>query len=212
MNKKIAVFFCLSFIFSSYLFSEENQKAKDRNAVGTYALIQSQKSGGGFSFSIPVFQKNDFVIREEINLNLYFSNSPLTHTNLLTAGDKIHFGSLKTINGFIFRSYGYAKCEYGFTWNDEYKPFSQAPSILEIGGAGGFEYLYSPEKSFFIEFGGGAAVKSWGPIPLENFAAGSFKGGYVCITTGAKYYFQDEETNFYFNWTDEFKYGFRKGF
>jgi len=189
MNKRILSLIFASVFLSSFLFCQETIKSKDKMAMGTYALIQSQKSGGGFSFAVPVFQKNDFVIREELNLNLYFSNVPLSQAKFVSIGDKIHFGSLKEINGFSFRSYGYAKCEYGFTWNNENQPFTQAPTILEMGGAGGFEFLYSSKKSFFIEFGGGSAIKSWGNISLEDFASGSFKGGYVCITTGAKHYF-----------------------
>lgn len=188
MNKKNSAVVLLLIFFCSFSF------AKERMNISTYALLQSQKSGGGAGFSFPIFNKNEFFIRNEINLNLYFSNTPLSEANLLTFGDKLFFGSLKQINGFGFRCYGYCKCEVGPSWDKTFRIFDNAPLILEMGGAGGFEFLYSEKKSFFIEFGGGAAIKSFlSENSLETFAGGSFKGGYVCITTGAKIYLNNGE-------------------
>lgn len=153
MNKKIlcAILIITGVIHSSF--------GNERINISTYALLQSQKSGGGIGFSFPLYQKNNFFIRNEINSNLYFSNTPLSNANLVTLGDN-----------------------------------NNAPLILEMGGAGGFEFIYSRNKSFFIEFGGGAAVKSFlSEESLDTFACGSFKGGYVCITTGAKLYLNKKE-------------------
>lgn len=170
-------------------FSQEKDFTRDKINLSTYALIQSRKSGGGVGFSFLCFQKGSFIIRDEINLNLYLSNPSLTNASLLTLGDKLIFGSLKEINGFKFRSYGYCKAEFGPSWNKNNSIFTQAPMILELGGAGGFEFIFSQNKSFFTEFGGGAATKSFGSTGIEEFAGGTFKGGYVCLTTGTKYYF-----------------------
>lgn len=183
MKKKLFISLIVFGAVSSMCFG------KDKMNISTYALIQSQKSGGGVGFSFPIFQRGEFFIRNETNLNLYFSNTPLTGAVMVSLGDKLHFGTLKEINGFSFRSYGYCKLEFGPSWDSDHMAFNSAPMILELGGAGGFEFLYSEKKSFFIEFGGGAAISSFfGDIPLETFAEGGFKGGYVCITTGAKFY------------------------
>lgn len=188
MNKKFFTIILVITCILSFSFG------KDRMNISTYALLESKKSGGGIGFSFPIFQKNDFFIRNEINTNLYFSNTPLSEANLITVGDKLFFGSLKEINGFGFRSYGYCKCEFGPSWSKTCSIFNTAPLILEMGGAGGFEFIYSKRKSFFIEFGGGASIKSFlSEITLDDFASGSFKGGYVCITAGAKIYMDSME-------------------
>lgn len=160
---------------------------KDKMSFGTFALIQSRKSGGGLTFAIPVFQKNSFIIRDEITASLYLSNLPESNGTLISLGDKIIFGSLKNINGFAFRTYGYMKCEFGASRDSSYNFFT-APLILELGGAGGFEFLFTKEKGFFVEFGGGASIKGFGQIDKSQVANGCFNGGYVCLTTGIKHY------------------------
>lgn len=164
------------------------EQEKDKMSFGSFALIQSRKSGGGLTFAIPIFQKNSFIIRDEIMASLYLSNLPESNGTLISLGDKIIFGSLKNINGFGFRTYGYMKCEFGASRDSSYA-FFKAPLILELGGAGGFEFLFTQKKGFFIEFGGGAAIKGFGQIDKSQVASGCFNGGYVCLTTGMKHYF-----------------------
>ena len=60
MSKKNSAIVLLLICFCSFSF------AKERMNISTYALLQSQKSGGGAGFSFPVFNKNDFFIRKEI--------------------------------------------------------------------------------------------------------------------------------------------------
>ena len=192
--KKLLSFTLFLFIFANTVFaqSKENVSAQDSFSFSTYALIQSRKSGGGISFALPLYQKGSFVIKDEISLNLYLSNPPLSNGLLLGIENKLHFGSLKEINGFKFRTYGYMKCILSASSDENYSMFNQAPFILELGGAGGFEFLYSEKKSFFAEFGGGASIADFGfdkSVTKENVAAASFDGGYVCLTLGAKHYF-----------------------
>lgn len=160
---------------------------KDKMSFGSFALIQSRKSGGGLTFAFPIFQKNSFIIRDEITASLYLSNLPESNGTLISLGDKIIFGALKNINGFGFRTYGYMKCEFGASRDSSYAFFT-APLILELGGAGGFEFLFTPKKGFFVEFGGGASIKGFGQIDKSQVANGCFNGGYVCLTTGIKHY------------------------
>ncbi len=179
------------FAFTVPLFAEESQMdfPKDKFSLGSYALVQSRKSGGGIGLGIPLFQKNAFCIKDEVNLNLYLANSSqAASAKAITLGDKIQFGSLKEHNGFAFRTYGYAKVEFGITSDASYGFFT-APMILETGGAGGFEFLFNQTKGFFVEFGGGAVIKGFGSVSKVDVAAGSFDGSYVCITTGIKRYF-----------------------
>ncbi len=207
--KKFFITITFLFLISGIVFAQENQhsesennlivpnhpfslkfdeQAKDKFSWGSFALIQSRKSGGGLTFAIPIFQKNSFIIRDELMASLYLSNLPKSNGTLISLGDKIHFGSLKKINGFTFRTYGYMKCEIGISSDKDYSFFT-APVILELGGAGGFEFLFTEKKSFFVEFGGGASIKSFGEINKSQIAQGCFNGGYVCLTTGLKHYF-----------------------
>ncbi|MCR4790850.1 MAG: hypothetical protein K5839_07205 [Treponemataceae bacterium] len=167
---------------------EEGVQPKDKFYIGDYALIQSRKVGGGISAGIPIFQKNAFFIKDEISANLYFSSLPKSEGMMISLCDKIQFGSIKEYNGYAIRSYGYMKCVFGITKDESYA-FFQSPMILEMGGAGGFEFLFCPSKGFFVEFGGGCAIKSWGQVDKADAALGCFDGSYVCITTGVKHYF-----------------------
>lgn len=160
---------------------------KDKMSYGSFALIQSRKSGGGLSFAFPIFQKNSFIIRDEITASLYLSNLPESNGTLISLGDKIIFGALKNVNGFSFRTYGYMKCELGISKDSTYA-FFKSPILLELGGAGGFEFLFTQKTGFFVEFGGGATIKGFGQIDKSKVANGCFNGGYVCLTTGMKHY------------------------
>ena len=51
MSKKKSAVVLLLICFCSFSF------AKERMNISTYALLQSQKSGGGAGFSFPVFRK-----------------------------------------------------------------------------------------------------------------------------------------------------------
>lgn len=183
MKKNILIL--LTFLMLSVLTAED--LTKDRFYYGDYALVQNSKNGGGLCFGIPIYQKNSFFIKDELNLNLYFSNLPFSEGKYLSLGNKIQFGSLKENNGFGFRTYGYMKTEFGITKDGTYK-FFEAPMILELGGAGGFEFLFTSHQGFFVEFGGGAVMHSWGSINKDDVAKGCFSGSYVCLTTGFKHY------------------------
>ena len=196
MSLKIRKILCVfAVIFSvqavvSATESEEISKGNDLS-FGTFALLQSRKSGGGLTFAFPVFSKGDFFIRDEITASLYLANDFGTEGMLVSLGDKLHFGCLRHIDGFGFRTYGYMKCELGASKDKNYA-FFQAPFILELGGAGGFEFLFRPARGFFAEFGGGATISSFGGsagVNRAEIANANFCGGYVCLTTGFKHYF-----------------------
>ena len=188
--KKLLVSALILFGFTTFLFSQEtnSESAKDSCSFGTFALLQSRKSGGGLTFSFPVFQKNEFFIRDETTLSLYLANDFASDGMLISAGEKLHFGKLTHKDDFSFRTYGYMKCEIGASKDASYSFFT-APVILELGGAGGFQFLFTQHKGFFVEFGGGAAITGWGSVDKAAVANGNFSGGYVCLTTGMKHYF-----------------------
>ncbi|MBP3743412.1 MAG: hypothetical protein J6J00_10545 [Treponema sp.] len=179
-------------IFCSLSFSYAKENSTNDLSFGTFALIQSRKSGGGINFSFPIYSsQTGFFIRDEISASLYLANDFGTDGMLISFGDKLHFGKIIKINDFSFRTYGYMKSEIGTSKDCNYQFFS-APLILELGGAGGFEFLFLQNKGFFVEFGGGAAIASFSVksnIDKSQIANGNFCGGYVCITTGMKYYF-----------------------
>ena len=199
--RKILCVFTVFLSISAWSFagtSERVSAAEDEGAskaggisFGTFALLQSRKSGGGLTFAFPVFSKGDFFIRDEVTASLYLANDFGTDGMLISVGDKLHFGCLRHIAGFCFRTYGYMKCEVGACKDISYA-FFQAPMILELGGAGGFEFLFRPSQGFFVEFGGGASITSFGGsagVSRTEIASGNFCGGYVCLTTGFKHYF-----------------------
>ena len=193
--KKSTVILLIALFCSAAVFAQntdpvsENEPSfsKDTISYGSCALIESRKSGGGLTFAFPLFQKDSFVIRNEFLAFLYLSNTPSSEGTMISFGDKIHFGSLKDYGTYKIRSYGYMKCECGISKDSTYS-FFEAPVILEMGGAGGFEFIFDPAKSFFVEFGGGAAVKGFGSVDKALVAGGCFNGGYVCLTTGIKHY------------------------
>ncbi len=177
------------FALLSATFAEESESnIKDTFSFGTFATVESKKSGGGIEFAFPIFQKNAFFIRPEFAVFFDLTNAPSSDGKMLGLNVKLHFGSLKRAGDFAFRTYGYAKSVLGATM-DATNAFFTAPVVLELGGAGGFEFLFSPKQSFFSEFGGGATIASFGEIPKENIANGSFSGAYVSLTLGMKHYF-----------------------
>lgn len=185
----LGIFFCFTNVLNAENVSESS---KGNNfSFGSYALLQSRKSGGGLTVAIPIFSKGDFFIRDEFMASLYLANDYGTEGKLISLGDKLHFGCLRKSNGFAFRTYGYMKCEVGASADKNYKLF-QSPLILELGGAGGFEFLFKSNQGFFVEFGGGATISSFGGsegLRHADVADGNFSGGYVCLTTGFKHYF-----------------------
>ena len=139
--KKIILILSIIFTISFNISAQETQNPKNKLSFGTFALIQCRKSGGGLSLAIPVFQRNNFFIYDELTAFLYMANDTTTNGLMIGFGDKIHFGKLYEINGISFRSYGYMKTEIGASKDNAYNFFS-APVILELGGAGGFEIIF----------------------------------------------------------------------
>lgn len=194
--KKSLLLTIICLLCSVLLFAQESnsetkdvtETSKDKLSFGTFALLESQKSGGGLTFAFPIYQKEGFFIRDEILAYLYLANKADTKGMLISLGDKLHFGKITEVNNFKFRTYGYMKFEAGITKDNTYTFFT-APIILETGGAGGFEFIFDEKKGFFFEFGGGATVADFGQVSKSDVANGSFAGGYVCLTTGYKHYF-----------------------
>ena len=209
-SKKFFILISLCCIFLFSLVAQEAQSKPEQksldtseNAVreklpcenlsfGTFALLQSRKNGGGLTFAFPIFTaKSGFFIRDEVMLSLYLANDFGTGGMELALGDKLHFGCLRTIGDFSFRTYGYMKCEIGPSRDYSYQFFA-APWIVEMGGAGGFEFIFKKNQGFFVEFGGGCAISSFGGtahLDREQIANANFCGGYTCLTTGFKHYF-----------------------
>ena len=62
-------------IFCSLSFSYAKENSTNDLSFGTFALIQSRKSGGGINFSFPIYSsQTGFFIRDEISASLYLAN------------------------------------------------------------------------------------------------------------------------------------------
>jgi len=156
-------------IICSVGFAEENLSGEETFANGNYRFASGgfwscgQDFAGGFGefgFNLLPTEKA-FVLRDCIFVQgeggiLRNSNSanpdPLEY-GALTIGDKVLFGGRTNGNGFVVRSYGFTGASVSLFSCTNHGFFSQ-PMMLNILFGGGFEFQYSVNTAFVIEFGG----------------------------------------------------------
>ena len=156
-------------IICSVGFAEENLSGEKTFANGNYRFVSGgfwtcgQDFCGGFGefgFNLLAHEKS-FLLRDCIFIqgeggSLRRSNAanpePLDY-GALTVGDKVLIGGRSDGIGFAVRSYGFTGASMSLFSCKNCSFFSQ-PMMLNILFGGGFEFQYSTNTAFVIEFGG----------------------------------------------------------
>lgn len=189
--KKI-LFLILTLLSFSCLFAQEDKEEShftDGLCFSSYSIMQSAKGGGGFALDIPLFNINKIIAHNSFSFNFYFPNIQDPNGILLTLGEQIELGFLYNSNGFTFRHYICTQAEVGASCDINHGMFAKSPFTFGINGFTGFEFIFLPKKSFYVEFGGGIVLLDWGKESIKNIASGCFSGGYTSFVVGLKNYF-----------------------
>lgn len=167
--KRTGLILVLVAIICSAGFAEENLSGEETFANGNYRFASGgfwscgQDFAGGFGefgFNLLPTEKA-FVLRDCIFVQgeggiLRNSNSanpdPLEY-GALSIGDKVIFGGRTNGNDFVVRSYGFTGVSVSLFSCREHSLFAQ-PMMLNILFGGGFEFQYSVNTAFVVEFGG----------------------------------------------------------
>lgn len=163
--KRFRVSLILAALMCSVGFADEYASAKDNDSVnfnnqfisGGFWSCGNERSGGfgEFAFRLVDENINHFVLRDCITVGGYGSNLIKNGMDFgeLQIGNKVIVGGMTNCNTFCIRSYGFAGIGFGI-WKDEENKFASGAPLLELNFGGGFEFQYSKNNAFVIEFGG----------------------------------------------------------
>ena len=129
-----------------------------RTTSGGFWIWEENCIGGAGEFGFNLLkQENNFVLRNCILVQGEGGSGNLTTDRFvdfggIEIGDRFIIGGRANCNGFIVRSYGYVGGFFGlFSWVDHkfYKP----PFLLTAKFGGGFEFQYTQDMAFVLEYG-----------------------------------------------------------
>lgn len=138
-------------------FAEDFDFANKVTSGGFWSCGNERSGGfGEVGFRLTNENKNNFVLRDCITFAGYGNNLKGTRTlsfGEFQIGDKLIIGGMTGNNLFRVRTYGFLNVGLGF-WKAEGHGFFGGNPLLEIGGGGGFEFQYTRDCAFVVEFGG----------------------------------------------------------
>lgn len=155
----LVAFLCNAGFADEYTSAKNNDSTNFNNKFisGGFWSCGNERSGGfgELGFRLVDENLNHFVLRECITLGGYGSNLLKSGLDFgeLQIGSKIIIGGMTNSNLFCIRSYGFAGIGFGI-WGDKENSFASGSPLLELNFGGGFEFQYSQENAFVIEFGG----------------------------------------------------------
>ena len=170
-------------------FADENASANVdyRTTSGGFWVIENNLTGGFGEFGINLLPKEkNFVLRncffvqgEGSSLELGEAPGNKIEVGGLEIGDKLLIGGRYNCPGFIIRSYGFIGGSFGFfSWDDH--SFGSKPFIVSAKFGGGFEFQFSTDCAFVVEFGGVQRFLVGGTdVNLPNFSNHA-----PCLTIG----------------------------
>lgn len=165
--KRVTVFLLLVALMCSVGFAENAENVNSRFFSGGFWSCGGNRSGGCGEWGMSlVDETSGFVLRDCISLSGFGNN--ITESNNLKfgegiIGDKLMIGGMTDCQLFKVRSYGFMGVGIGL-WGDEEHGFNSGAPLLDISFGGGFEFQYSAETAFVIEFGG----HTEGPVGSEK--------------------------------------------
>ena len=162
--KRTVIALVLVAIFCSVGFAEGSNSAdvKYRFSSGGFWTSGQDFCGGFGEFGINCLpQEKFFVLRDCIFCQGdggTLRTSSIAHPDPLEfgefqVGDKLIIGGRVNGTGFIVRTYGYTSVALGLMSCTGHK-FGTIPMLVNIGFGGGFEFQYTTNTAFVVEFGG----------------------------------------------------------
>lgn len=155
--KRFRVLFIWVALMCSAGFAEDFDFA-NRFSTGGFWSCGNERSGGFGEVGISLVNENrhNFVVRDCVTFAGYgynLFNQTLPSFGEFQIGDKFIIGGMTGSNLFRVRTYGFFSVGLGF-WKGGEHNFTSGNPLLDIGGGGGFEFQYTRDCAFVVEFGG----------------------------------------------------------
>lgn len=145
----------------SFGFAEEADESTNsfgfRKIGGGFWNCSTERSGGygEFGWAFTDEDVKNFVLRDCFTVGGYGHNVIKSNIDFgeLQVGNKFILGGVYDCKNFKVRSYGFVGTGIGIIGGTGVKFFKGAP-MVEVNGGGGFEFQYSKNSAFVIEYGG----------------------------------------------------------
>lgn len=139
-------------------FAEEISSSADvtyKTTTGGFFFTNKDTSGGFGEFGIKLCDEaNGFVLRNCIFFEGFGTDLPHDISyGAAGIGDKLIIGGRTNGLGFIVRSYGYIGGSFDLYKGGSHE-FFDSPYLCSFNMGGGFEFQYTTENAFVVEFGG----------------------------------------------------------
>lgn len=116
-----------------------------KNSISGVWIDQVSRNGGGVEFGFPLYHNENWLIRNHISINGYGYHTEESYGQI-TLEEKLLFGGDIPVNAITIKPYGFISSGLGIINWDSY--------VMDLSMGGGFEYQFSTDISFFIEYGG----------------------------------------------------------
>ncbi len=157
--KRLTFVLLLVAVICSVGFAESFSSAdvKYRTTGGGFWSCGKDYTGGFGEFGFNLLpEEKTFVLRDCISVmgeGGYLGNNSDVGFGGCEIGDKLIIGGRYNCEGFIVRTYGFIGVSVGLFSCSGHSFFS-LPLMINISFGGGFEFQYSANNAFVIEFGG----------------------------------------------------------
>lgn len=150
MKRLISTLLGLAVIcFSGFAFDKGN----GISSGGFWAMEGNLGQGYG-EWSFPVFSKNDFFVRDNVTIG-GFGGAADNNINYggCEIGNNVLFGGVYDLETFKVKAYGFFGVDYALFTSENHKLLSPSGLLGTVMG-GGFEFQYSENNAFVVEYGG----------------------------------------------------------
>lgn len=168
--KRFRVYFILVALMCSYGFAETTDSAEKNIATenatsdfdykkigGGFWSCAPERSGGfgEFGWCLSDESKKGFVLRDCFTVGGYGHKVIKSSVDFgeLQIGNRLTLGGVYDGGNFKVRSYGFFGAGVGIIGGEGIRFFHGAP-MFEVNGGGGFEFQFTKNSAFVIEYGG----------------------------------------------------------
>lgn len=131
------------------------QEFKNGTCSGGFWALKEGYGAGYGEWNFPLRNDSDgFLLRDAINIGGFGGNLEENKgVGGCILGNKFMIGGTYNASEFVVRSYGFVSAGFGIFGAEGHKVFN-APFMISSIIGGGFEFQYSSDNSFVVEFGG----------------------------------------------------------
>ncbi|MCK9171355.1 MAG: hypothetical protein M0P01_13155 [Treponema sp.] len=152
-------------------------------SFGSIWRVDNSRNGGSAEFGFPVHSGKTFV-RDYATLNGAGGKAEGTYFGEASIGNKVQIGNFIRCAGFAVIPYFFINAEFGLEGFIKKNTFNKA-LLADFNGGGGFEFRFTSQNSFFIEYGGGYFF----PIGTDRTELpADSSAGYALLAIGTRLY------------------------